>query len=141
MANWEWGVFPAMTVMILFFVPFYMRRRISTMPEWLEHRFGPSSRFTFAVITLLSYVFINLWDINSFNLAGILLGPVVAFHVAAAYFRPAPSAEAVDRWVWRPRLIFLPAEEKAKPRPWYKSLVLWWGFVAAIYVTLYVVFW
>src|SRR4030042_1135216 len=37
-ANWEWGVFPAMTVMILFFVPFFVRRQLSTMPEWLEHR-------------------------------------------------------------------------------------------------------
>ncbi len=71
-ANWEWSVFPAMTVMILFFVPFYLRKRISTMPEWLERRFGPSSRFTFAVITLLSYVFINL--------AGVLFAGGLALH-------------------------------------------------------------
>jgi SSS family solute:Na+ symporter len=71
-ANWEWSVFPALTVMILFFVPFYLRRRISTMPEWLEHRFGPSSRFTFAVITILSYVFINL--------AGVLYAGGLALH-------------------------------------------------------------
>ena len=72
-ANWEWGVFPAMTVMILFFVPFYVRRQISTMPEWLEHRFGPSSRFTFALIMVLSYVFINL--------AGVLYTGGLALHV------------------------------------------------------------
>jgi len=71
-ANWEWSVFPAMTLMMLFFVPFYLRRRISTMPEWLEHRFGPSSRFTFAVITILSYVFINL--------AGVLYAGGLALH-------------------------------------------------------------
>jgi SSS family solute:Na+ symporter len=71
-ANWEWSVFPAMTVMIVFFVPFYLRKRISTMPEWLEHRFGPSSRFTFAVITILSYVFINL--------AGVLFAGGLALH-------------------------------------------------------------
>ena len=71
-ANWEWSVFPAMTVMILFFVPFYLRKRISTMPEWLEHRFGPSSRFTFAIITLMSYVFINL--------AGVLFAGGLALH-------------------------------------------------------------
>ncbi len=71
-ANWEWGVFPAMTVMILFFVPFYVRRRINTMPEWLEHRFGPSSRLTFAVIIVLSYIFINL--------AGVLYAGGLALH-------------------------------------------------------------
>lgn len=71
-ANWEWGVFPAMTVMILFFVPFYVRRQISTMPEWLEHRFGPSTRLTLAVIMVLSYVFINL--------AGVLYAGGLALH-------------------------------------------------------------
>lgn len=71
-ANWEWSVFPAMTVMIVFFVPFYLRKRISTMPEWLEHRFGPSSRFTFAVLTILSYIFINL--------AGVLFAGGLALH-------------------------------------------------------------
>ena len=71
-ANWEWSVFPAMTLMMVFFVPFYLRRRISTMPQWLEHRFGPSSRFTFAVITVLSYVFINL--------AGVLYAGGLALH-------------------------------------------------------------
>jgi SSS family solute:Na+ symporter len=71
-ANWEWGVFPAMTLMILFFVPFYIRRQISTMPEWLEHRFGASSRFTFALIMVLSYVFVNL--------AGVLYTGGVLLH-------------------------------------------------------------
>ena len=71
-ANWEWSVFPAMTVMIVFFVPFYLRKRISTMPEWLEHRFGPSSRITFGIITILSYVFINL--------AGVLYAGGLALH-------------------------------------------------------------
>jgi len=71
-ANWEWSVFPAMTVMVIFFVPFYLRKRISTMPEWLEHRFGPSSRITFGIITILSYVFINL--------AGVLYAGGLALH-------------------------------------------------------------
>jgi solute:Na+ symporter, SSS family len=71
-ANWEWSVFPAMTIMIVFFVPFYLRKRISTMPEWLEHRFGPSSRITFGIITILSYVFINL--------AGVLYAGGLALH-------------------------------------------------------------
>jgi SSS family solute:Na+ symporter len=71
-ANWEWSVFPAMTIMIVFFVPFYLRKRISTMPEWLEHRFGPSSRFTFGIITILSYIFINL--------AGVLFAGGLALH-------------------------------------------------------------
>jgi SSS family solute:Na+ symporter len=103
-ANWEWGVLPAMTVMILFFIPFYVRRRISTMPEWLEHRFGPSTRFTFAVITLLSYVFINLagvLDTGGLALHAIfdinLWHGIVALAVVTAAYTAAGGLAAV---VW-----------------------------------------
>jgi SSS family solute:Na+ symporter len=81
------------------------------------------------------------WKINSFNLAGILLAPVIAFHVFAAYLRPAPSAEVVDRWIWKPHMVFLRQEEKIGPTPWYRSLVLWWAVVAGIYIVLYTIFW
>jgi SSS family solute:Na+ symporter len=81
------------------------------------------------------------WQINSFNLAGILLVPVIAFHVFTAYLRPAPSAEVVERWIWKPHMVFLRQEEKLGPTPWYRSLVLWWAVVAGLYVVLYVIFW
>jgi SSS family solute:Na+ symporter len=71
-SNWEWGVFPALTIMMVFFVPFYIRRRIATMPEYLEHRFGLTTRVIFAVITVLSYAFINL--------AGVLYSGGLALH-------------------------------------------------------------
>ena len=61
-----------MTVMIVFFVPFYLRKHLRTIPEWLEHRFGPSSRITFGIITILSYIFINL--------AGVLFAGGLALH-------------------------------------------------------------
>jgi SSS family solute:Na+ symporter len=81
------------------------------------------------------------WSINSFNLAGILLVPVIAFHVVAAYRRPAPPASVVEKWIWRPQMVFLSDEEKPHGAPWYKSLLLWWTLVAGAYVVLYVLFW
>jgi SSS family solute:Na+ symporter len=71
-SNWEWGILPALTIMLVFFVPMYLRRRISTMPEYLEYRFGPSCRVIFAVITVVSYVFINL--------AGVMYSGGLALH-------------------------------------------------------------
>ena len=71
-SNWEWGIFPAITIMLVFFVPFYLRRHISTMPEYLEYRFGSSARIVFAVITVISYAFINL--------AGVLYSGGLALH-------------------------------------------------------------
>jgi hypothetical protein len=79
--------------------------------------------------------------INSFNLAGILLAPVIAFHVGMTYLRPAPPASVVERWIWKPHLFFLPPEERLAPRPWYMSLILWWAVVAVAYVALYTLFW
>lgn len=38
------------------FVPFYMRSRVYTMPEFLEKRFNPASRRLLSIIQLLSYV-------------------------------------------------------------------------------------
>ncbi len=38
------------------FVPFYMRSRVFTMPEFLERRFSPRARRLLSVIQLLSYV-------------------------------------------------------------------------------------
>jgi SSS family solute:Na+ symporter len=38
------------------FVPFYMRSKIFTMPEFLEKRFSPSSRWVLSIISLMAYV-------------------------------------------------------------------------------------
>ncbi len=37
-------------------VPFYMRSRVYTMPEFLERRFSPASRWVLSVISLVAYV-------------------------------------------------------------------------------------
>ncbi len=38
------------------FVPFYMRSRVYTMPEFLEKRFSPASRYVLSVISLVAYI-------------------------------------------------------------------------------------
>ena len=58
-ANWEWLVFPALSILLWIFVPLYVRDRISTMPEYLEQRFGPSVRTLYAWLSVASYVFVN----------------------------------------------------------------------------------
>ncbi len=58
-ANWEWLVVPAFTIMLWIFIPIYFRNRVSTMPEYLERRFGSRARTVFALLTVGSYVFAN----------------------------------------------------------------------------------
>ena len=58
-ANWEWLVLPALSVLLWVFVPLYVRHRIATMPEYLERRFGGRARTVYACLTIASYVLVN----------------------------------------------------------------------------------
>src|SRR6516162_593528 len=40
--NWEWWTLPTYALVILFFIPLYLRNRIMTVPEMLNRRFGPA---------------------------------------------------------------------------------------------------
>lgn len=57
--NWEWSVFPALTILLWVFVPLYVRNNITTMPEYLEERFGGEVRTLYAYLSVASYVFVN----------------------------------------------------------------------------------
>lgn len=59
-ANWEWLNGPALILLIVIFIPFYSRKKIVTMPQFLELRFDGRVRTLFAIITILIYIFINL---------------------------------------------------------------------------------
>jgi SSS family solute:Na+ symporter len=52
------------------FVPFYMRSRVYTMPEFLEQRFSPASRWVLSIISLVAYVLTKI-------AVGIFAGGVV----------------------------------------------------------------
>ncbi|MCE5250537.1 sodium/solute symporter [bacterium] len=58
--HWEWGVFPSFALLMVVFMPLYFRRRIMTIPEYLERRFSPLARSIFSAMTLASYFIINL---------------------------------------------------------------------------------
>ncbi len=62
---WEWSAVFCLAPLILLFLPFYIRNKIYTVPEFLERRFGPSVRMTFSlfmiVLSVLAKVSISLW--------------------------------------------------------------------------------
>src|SRR5215468_8878217 len=57
--NWEWLVWPALSLLLWIFVPLYVRNNIATMPEYLERRFNPAARRLYACLTIASYVLVN----------------------------------------------------------------------------------
>ena len=81
-ANWEWLVFPALTIMLWVFVPLYFRNRIRTMPEYLERRFGPPARTLYACLSVASYVFANFALV--FYTGGFALEKMWGLHRIAA---------------------------------------------------------
>jgi SSS family solute:Na+ symporter len=71
-ANWEWLNGFAILLLVFIFVPFYIRKKIVTMPQFLGLRYNESTQRLFAYITLLTYIFINL--------AGVIYSGAFALH-------------------------------------------------------------
>jgi solute:Na+ symporter, SSS family len=59
-ANWEWWSLPVYAPLILFFIPLYLRNRITTVPEFLSRRFGSVCGNVYSNVMLVAYVFIFL---------------------------------------------------------------------------------
>jgi len=69
MAHYELHAW-CLLVLAWVFVPFYMRSRVFTMPEFLERRFSESSRWVLSLISLVAYVLTKI-------AVGIFAGGVV----------------------------------------------------------------
>lgn len=42
--NWEWLIFPPLSIQLWIFVPIHVRNRITMMPDYLERRYGGRAR-------------------------------------------------------------------------------------------------
>jgi len=58
--NFEWMATFTLILLGLVFAPFYFRSRISTLPEFLEKRFGPGARVMLAFMAILAALFIHI---------------------------------------------------------------------------------
>lgn len=58
--NFEWMAPFLLIVLGLVFAPFYFRTKISTLPEYLEGRYSPSSRTVLAVMAVFGALFIHI---------------------------------------------------------------------------------
>jgi SSS family solute:Na+ symporter len=72
------------------FVPFYMRSRIFTMPEFLEKRFSPANRWVLSIISLVAYVLTKIavgifagGIVFSVLLPELTLGPLDSFWIGS----------------------------------------------------------
>ncbi|MBN2279602.1 MAG: sodium:solute symporter [Candidatus Marinimicrobia bacterium] len=97
-------------------VPFYMRSKVFTMPEFLERRFSPTARTTLSVISLVAYVLtkiavgifaggivfsvllpeLNLWGMDSFWIGSILVIILTGLYTVLGGLRAVAYTEALQ---------------------------------------------
>ena len=88
MVNWDWWALPTYSLLIIFFIPMYLRNKISTVPEFLKNRYGPVCANIYSVVILVGYIFVFLppiiWggsitfsDLTGWNLNYVMAGIVL----------------------------------------------------------------
>jgi SSS family solute:Na+ symporter len=97
-------------------VPFYMRSKVFTMPEFLERRFSPSARTFLSLISLVAYVLtkiavgifaggvvfsvllpeMNLWGMDSFWIGSILVIVITGLYTIVGGMRAVAYTEAIQ---------------------------------------------
>ncbi len=97
-------------------VPFYMRSRVFTMPEFLERRFSPASRTVLSVISLVAYILtkiavgifaggvvfavlmpdVNLWGLDSFWIGSLLVVVITGLYTIVGGMTAVAYTEAVQ---------------------------------------------
>ncbi|MBN2320490.1 MAG: sodium:solute symporter [Acidobacteria bacterium] len=97
-------------------VPFYMRSKVFTMPEFLERRFSPTSRTVLSVISLVAYVLtkiavgiyaggvvfsallpeLELWGLDSFWLGSLVVIVVTGLYTIVGGMGAVAYTEAIQ---------------------------------------------
>ena len=57
--NYEWMAAVVLVIFAIFFLPFYLKSKVYTMPEFLERRYDTRSRFLFSGITIVGNIIID----------------------------------------------------------------------------------
>lgn len=68
--NYEWLAAVILVFFAIFFLPFYLKSKVYTMPEFLERRYDRRSRYYFSFITIVGNVLID-------TAAGLYVGNIV----------------------------------------------------------------
>src|SRR5215831_16398872 len=69
--NFEWMASFTLILLALFFVPFYLKSKVSTLPDFLEKRYNKACRDWLAIISIVSAIIIHI--AFSFLAGGIVL--------------------------------------------------------------------
>jgi solute:Na+ symporter, SSS family len=62
-STYEWMAAVTLIVVAVFFMPIYLKNKISTMPQFLSQRYNPAVSLIMAIFWLLLYITVNLTSI------------------------------------------------------------------------------
>jgi solute:Na+ symporter, SSS family len=62
-STYEWMAAATLIIVAVFFIPLYLKNKISTMPQFLAQRYNDTVSTIMAVFWLLVYIFVNLTSI------------------------------------------------------------------------------
>ncbi len=80
--NYEWMAAVVLVFFSIFFLPFYLRSKVYTMPEFLERRYDVRSRYYFSFITIVGNVIV---DMASGLYAGNLILKIIFPEVSSTF--------------------------------------------------------
>jgi len=81
-AAYEWQAAIVLLIVAKFFLPIFLERKIFTMPQFLETRFGPEVKSIMAVFWIILYTAVNLTSI--LWLGGLAISAVTGWAVLPA---------------------------------------------------------
>ncbi|MEZ5056077.1 MAG: sodium:solute symporter [Saprospiraceae bacterium] len=114
--NYEWLAAVVLVFFAIFFLPFYLRSKVYTMPEFLERRYDSKSRYYFSFITVVGNVLIDtaaslyvgniILQLLFPSLPGWLIIVILAF-ASAAYTIPGGLNSVIQTEVIQAILLML----------------------------------
>ncbi len=119
MAHYELHAW-CLLVLAWIMVPFYMRSKVFTMPEFLEKRFSPAARTVLSVISLVAYILtkiavgifaggvvfavllpeMNLWGLDSFWIGSLLVVMITGLYTIVGGMSAVAYTEAMQTIVF-----------------------------------------
>ena len=93
--NFEWMAALTLVMLSLWFAPFYIRSRVATLPDFLEHRYNRTCRDLLAVFSVVSAVTIHIGF--SFLTGGIVIEKLSASSSIPDHHHRLPDGVLHDR--------------------------------------------
>src|SRR5450432_439547 len=88
-STYEWMAAATLVIVAVFLLPVYLKNKIYTMPQFLQHRYNSTVSTVMAIFWLLVYVFVNLTSIiylGALAISSVSTIPFSACVVALAVF-------------------------------------------------------